>query len=262
MCFNARYRYEIAMRRAAHFGNVEDYEYWRKKLEQYITIIGWEDLFQASAYLHPKVIVYENTNIYEPLFSQWGFIPDWAKEPEKIWNKTLNARGETIFEKSSYRKSAETKRCLIPVEGFYEHHEFRGNKYPFYISNKDKEPMYLAGLWNDWVNKQTGENLNTYTIVTTKANPLMTKIHNKPKFSNDHRMPVILPEDIREEWLKPLSRQEIHELATYVYPDSKLDAWTVRKLSGKDSPGNVPEANEKFEYPDLIFDKNSEPTLF
>lgn len=238
-------------------GDKEAAQHWRELLEQY------DEWFQVSAFTHPKVIIYENDMPFEPRTSVWGLIPDWAKEPEKIWNSTVNARGETIFEKASFRKSAEIKRCLIPANGFYDHHDFKGKKYPFYITGKDIDgPIYLAGLWNDWTNKNTGKVLNTYTIVTTRANPLMAKIHNKPKFSNDPRMPVILPEDLREEWLKPLSRREIQELATYVFPGSKLNAWTVPKLSGNNSPGNVPEANKKFEYPELDFDVGSRRTLF
>lgn len=248
MCFNARYRILIALRRAALHGP-KDVDYWKSVLRQY------DEWFQVTGFAHPKVIVYENDKPFEPVLSTWGLVPDWAKEPGKIWNNTLNARGETILEKSSFRKAAETKRCLIPVEGFYDFHEFKGKKYPFYITGKNtEEPIYLAGLWNDWTDIATGEILNTYTIVTTRANPLLGKIHNKPKNSNDPRMPVILPEDLREEWLKPLSKQEIKEIATYVYPDSQLDAWTVQKLSGKNSTGNVPEANEKVEYQELEFD--------
>lgn len=263
MCFNARYGIKISLKRALHEGRPEDAEFWKEQLRKYDEIYRFENLYQVSAFSHPKVIVYQNDKPFEPVLATWGLVPDWAKEPEKIWNNTLNARGETILEKSSFRKSAETKRCLVPVEGFYDHHEYKGKKYPFYITAKDKdEPLYLAGLWNDWTDKKSGEILNTYTIVTTRANALVAKIHNKPKSSNDPRMPVILPEDLREEWLKPLSPEEIRELATYVFPDSKLDTWTVPKLSGKNSPGNVPEASQKCEYAELDFDEDDQLKLF
>lgn len=262
MCFNARYLISVALKRAAHYGKVEDIEYWRDKLKRYDEFYKLDDLFQISGFAHPKVIVYTNRNPFEPVLSTWGLVPEWAKEPEKIWNSTLNARGETIFEKASFKKYAEKQHCLIPVEGFYDHHDFKGKKYPFYITSIDKEPMYLAGIWNEWVNKSTGEILNTFTILTTRANLLMAKIHNKPNVSNNPRMPVILPEGMREEWLKPLSKNKIQELATFVYPDSKLDAWTVPKLSGKNSPGNVSEANKKVEYEDLVFNGGSQLSLF
>ncbi len=262
MCFNARYGISSALKRAMHDGRKEDAEYWQELLKKYDATFSFADIYQVSAFSHPKVIVYENNAPFEPVISQWGLIPHWAKEPEKIWNSTLNARGETIFEKASFKDSAYHKRCLVPVEGFYEHHDYRGKKYPFYITRKDGEPLYLAGLWNDWVNKETGEILNTYSIVTTHANSLMAKIHNKPKFSGDHRMPVILPENVADEWLKPLTEKELKELATYVFPDSQLDAWTVGKLSGKDSPGNVPDANKKHKYEELVFDAGDQPKLF
>ncbi len=263
MCFNARHAIGVALKRAIQNGQAEDAKFWLEQLKKFDEVYKPQDLYQVSAFAHPRVIVYENDNPFEPVVSVWGLVPDWAKDPEKIWNSTLNARGETIFEKSAFRKSAESKRCLIPVEGFYDHHDFKGKKYPFYITGKEKdEPLYFAGLWNDWTNKETGEIINTYTVLTTRANPLIAKIHNKPKLSDDPRMPVILPEDLQEEWLKPLSRREVQELATYVFPDSKLDAWTVPKLSGKNSPGNVPEANQKCEYEELQFASGDQLSLF
>ncbi len=148
------------------------------------------------------------------------------------------------------------------MEDFYEHHNYKGEKYPFYITRKDGQPLYLVGLWNNWVDKMTGEVINTCSIVTTHANPLMAKIHNKPKFSGDQRMPVIFPDTMADEWLKPLTTRELNELATYVFPDSLLDAWTVRRLTGKESIGNVTEANKKYEYQELVFDDRKELKLF
>ncbi len=261
MCFNARYGINAALKRAMHDGRNEDADYWKALLEKYDATFAFENYYQVSGFAHPKIIVYENTKPFFPNPSIWGLVPDWAKNQESIWNSTLNARGETIFDKASFRKSAETKRCLIPVEGFYDFHHFRGKNYPFYITHKQGEVLYFAGLWNDWANKETGEIVNTFTIVTTGANTMMAKIHNKPKFSNDPRMPVMLTEDIRELWLKPLSKKEIQELAVFKIPDSILESWTVKKLSGKDSPGNVPEASSKYEYKELMFDDN-EPGLF
>jgi putative SOS response-associated peptidase YedK len=118
-------------------------------------------------------------------------------------------------------------------------------KYPYYITRKDGEPLYFAGLWNDYQHRETGELISTFSIVTTRANPLMSKIHNKPKFSNEPRMPVIFPENITDEWLKTLSRKEIQELALYQFPDSELDAWTVAPLKNK------PEAIQSVHYPKL-----------
>jgi putative SOS response-associated peptidase YedK len=246
MCFNARFRIKIALRRAEH-NNPEEAEYWRNVLRQY------DDWFQISGFSHPDVIIYANEKPFTPKVSKWGLIPKWAKDPGSIWNSTLNARGETIFEKPAFRESAVHRRCLIPAEGYYDYHHFKDKAYPFYIKLKKQKPMHLAGLWNDWTNPVTGEIINTFTIVTTRANRLMSKIHNKPKLTDDPRMLAILPEVLAEEWLKPLSRKEVEELVQ-PYPDSEMEAYTVRSIAGKNSPGNVPEANEKYHYNDLVFD--------
>lgn len=255
MCFNARFRLQVALKRAIHYNNKEDIEYWRKNLSQY------DKLFQVSAFAHPEIIIYTNDKPFQPQLSMWGLIPPWAKDAESIWDKTLNARGETIFEKPSFKKSALEKRCLIPAEGFYEHHDFRGRKYPFYICHIENKPLIFAGLWNEWVNPGTGKSINTCSIITTKANSLMAKIQNKPKHSGDHRMPVILPGQLENEWLKPLSKNELQDLLK-PFPDSELIAHTVRKLSGKDSPGNVPESNKEYKYEELDFEGNNQLSLF
>ena len=255
MCFNARFRLQVALKRAKRNNNGEEIRHWENSLKQY------DEWFQVSGFAHPKIIIYTYIEPYKPQLSKWGLIPHWAKNGESIWNKTLNARGETIFEKPAFIKSAEEKRCLIPAEGFYEHHHFRGKKYPFYISGKDNKPLTFAGLWNEWANLKTGEILNTCSIVTTKADSLMTKIHNNPKLSGDSRMPVILPEDLENEWLKPLGKNELQELL-HPFPDSELVAHTVRKLSGKDSPGNVLGANEEYKYEELEFDGGNQLSLF
>ena len=251
MCFNARFRLQVALKRAKRNNNSDEILHWEKELKQY------DKLFQVSGFAHPKIIIYTNDKPYKPQSSVWGLIPNWAKDAESIWNKTLNARAETIFEKPAFVKSAEEKRCLIPAEGFYEHHHFRGKTYPFYISHKKDNPLVFAGLWNEWTNPKTNEIVNTFSIVTTKANLLMTKIHNNPKLSGDSRMPVILSEDLENEWLKPLSKNDLQELLQ-PFPDSELTAHTVRKLSRKESPGNVLGANKKYEYKELEFEGGSQ----
>ncbi len=175
MCFNARYGISSALKRAEHEGRKEDIEFWREILKKYDATFPMTDLYQVSAFAHPKLIIYDNHNPKEPVIATWGLIPHWAKVPEKVWNTTVNARGETIFEKASFKNAALGKRCLVPAEGFYEHQDFRGKKYPYYITRKDREPLYFAGLWNDWANPETGEIINTCAIVTTRANTLMSQ---------------------------------------------------------------------------------------
>ena len=173
----------------------------------------------------------------------------------KFYNKTLNARSETIFEKPSFRNSAKDNRCVIMVDGFYEHHHHNGKTYPFYIKKKNGKPFLLAGLWSNWRSKDGTTNLDTFTIVTTQGNPLLARIHNNPKLSGP-RMPVILPEELASEWLgmEVLSEQDkIHliEDCCRPYDSSLMEAHTVGPLRGKNRTGNVPETAEEHVYDGL-----------
>jgi putative SOS response-associated peptidase YedK len=174
-------------------------------------------------------------------------------QQQKIWNNTLNARGETIFEKPAFRTAAKYHRCLIYVDGFYEHHHFRGKTYPYFIEKKDGQPLILAGLWNQWTDPETDEHMNTFSIVTTEGNPMMAKIHNNPKLAGP-RMPLILPEGMEEKWLVQVE-DELDEKALLdllqPYPEQELKAHTVRRLRGKDAMGNVPQITEEVQYPEL-----------
>jgi len=215
-------------------------------------------LHHASGFSHPEVLIYTDRSPNFPEVATWGLVPHWVRDSEqqkKLWNRTLNARGETIFEKPSFRTAAENNRCIIYVDGFYEHHHFDGKTYPFYIQNKNKEPLALAGLWNAWRDPETGGIINTFTIVTTKGNELLAKIHNNPKIK-EPRMPLILPTELEDRWLNPiddeLDKKAIEELIQS-YPANELEGHTVRRLRGKEYLGNVEEISEFFEYPDLEF---------
>src|SRR5690606_22562711 len=183
-------------------------------------------------------------------------IPHWVRDEaqmKKTWNSTLNARGETIFEKNSFRSAAKKSRCLIYVDGFYEHHHFNKETYPFFIHRKDKEPMILAGLYNEWNNPDTGGKLTSFSIVTTTGNSMMGQIHNNPKLDGP-RMPVILPDELADKWLieykDELDKRSIEELVRE-YPATELSAYTVDKLRGKNSKGNSEEASKPFYYAEL-----------
>ena len=98
-------------------------------------------------------------------------VPHWVedkKQLKELWNKTLNAGGETIFEKPSFRESAKHNRCIIYVNGFYEHQHLHRKTFPFYIHQKNDKPLPLSGLWSEWTDRESGETLNTFSIVTTK----------------------------------------------------------------------------------------------
>ncbi len=220
---------------------------------------GIGDLYHASAFTHPQILVFTNREPDKAIPSTWGLIPNWVKDNNQrlqLWNKTLNARGETIFEKPSFRFAAKNKRCLIYLDGFYEHHHYKGKTYPFFIYRKDKEPMPVAGLWSEWTDKETGDLLNTFSIVTTNGNALMARIHNSPKLL-EPRMPVIIPDELVDAWLSPVrNEKDLAGIKHLIRPyrDNALTAHTVQKLRGKNSPGNVPGVCDELIYDELAFD--------
>ncbi|WP_319591503.1 SOS response-associated peptidase [uncultured Draconibacterium sp.] len=249
MCYDIKTKVEAALKRARHYGNEEAIqmliEHFRPFLE--------EEFFHVSGFEHPKMLIYTSENFELPAIASWGLIPYWVKNEQQqldIWNKTINARGESIFEKPSFRTSAKSKRCLVYIDGFFEHHHFGGKKYPFYIQRVDGEPIVLGGLWDEWTNKETGEVVNSFTIVTTKANALMKKIHNNPKLK-EARMPLVLDDEEADQWLNGTTV----EAKAMIQPAAEglLKAHTVRRLRGKEAVGNSPEAIEEFIYPELRF---------
>lgn len=222
-----------------------------------------KDYYQLSGFSHEKVFIYTNKEPELPTHSIWGLIPSWVKSEEqkvKMWNSTLNARGESIFEKPSFRDSAKHMRCILQVDGFYEQHHFKSKSYPYLIQRADNEPITFGGLFSEWVDKSTGEIVNSFSIVTTKGNDLLSKIHNNPKMT-EPRMPLILNEKEQELWLQNESSDTFYnEIKSLIKPNVEFDlkAHTVHRLNGKESLGNTPEAMEEYVYPEL----NEEPTLF
>jgi putative SOS response-associated peptidase YedK len=131
-------------------------------------------------------------------FMVWGLIPSWAKEPS-IGSRLINARGETIAEKPSFKNSFKYKRCLILADGFFEWKSQGGGaaKIPYFVHLKSRRPFALAGLWAEWHGADAAPT-RTCTIVTTAPNELMASIHT--------RMPVILQANERSEWIDPSPR--------------------------------------------------------
>jgi putative SOS response-associated peptidase YedK len=122
---------------------------------------------------------------------RWGLIPAWAGDPA-IGNRMFNARAETLAEKPSFKEAFKKRRCLIPVDGFYEWQKTEKGKQPLCFSLKSGRPFGLAGLYETWVSPDE-ECLHTCTIITTDANDLIRPIHD--------RMPVILPQEKEAAWL-------------------------------------------------------------
>ncbi|MBT8322749.1 MAG: SOS response-associated peptidase [Eudoraea sp.] len=254
MCYDIKASLEAQLKRAIRFGDEEAVRQIEEQLVPYTDL----PLYHASGFQHPRLLIYTDRSPEVPEVSVWGLVPHWVKDEaqlKKLWNNTLNARGETIFEKPSFRWAAMHNRCIIYVDGFYEHHHFKGKTYPFYLHRKDRQPLAFAGLWSEWTDPESGEVKNTFSIVTTTGNELLAKVHNNPKIKGP-RMPLILPEELTDKWLEPvddeLDMQAIQELIQS-YPADVLEAYTVHRLRGKEYPGNIPEINDPVTYSELEF---------
>lgn len=156
-------------------------------------------------------------------FFIWGLIPSWAKDPN-IANRLINARGETLAEKPSFRGSYKYKRCLIMADGFYEWKKQprTDTKTPYFIHMKSRQPFAFAGLWDEW-NSPDGSLVRSCTIVTIKPNELIAPIHN--------RMPVMLNSADYPQWLDTTPRTP-DSLQTLLrpYPADEMTSHPVSTL--------------------------------
>jgi putative SOS response-associated peptidase YedK len=206
--------------------------------------------YHASGFDLPKLPVITNEHPTQIQLFSWGLIPVWVKDrknAEEIRLKTMNARAESIFEKPSFRHAAEQKHCLVLADGFFEWQEFEGRNYPYYIRLKTHEPFAMAGLWETWEDTATAEELHTYTIITTNANPLMERIHNKKK-----RMPVILPRDRELDWIDRLLPKQTAEALLVPFDEDLMEAFTISRLiTSKQHNPNVPAVLRPYDYPEL-----------
>jgi putative SOS response-associated peptidase YedK len=143
---------------------------------------------------------------------RWGLIPHWA-ENARIASRTFNARAETVATAPVFRESFRRKRCLVPVDGFYEWKREGSVRQPYRVFRADGRPLALAGLWAGWRDPATDEVRRTFTIVTTAPNATLAELHD--------RMPVIVPDDAWDRWLDPRPA-EPGELRALLEPDETV----------------------------------------
>lgn len=143
---------------------------------------------------------------------RWGFVPAWSRQPGKgaLLN---NARAETAREKPAFREAWRRRRCLVPMNGFYEWQRSGTQKTPHYFSMADDEPFAVAGLWEHWPGAAATPAMTTFSILTTAASALMAPVHD--------RMPVIIAPEACDEWLDP--RSSADRLEALMAPYAGLD---------------------------------------
>ena len=150
---------------------------------------------------------------------RWGLVPAWSRDPAG-GPKPINARAETLAEKPSFRQLLARRRCLVLADSFYEWQATERGKVPHRILLQSEEPFAFAGLWDEWVDKTSGEVHPTFTIITTEPNELMAKLHN--------RMPVILPgPEAERAWLADDLAPAAHQGLLLPYPTDLMQEYAV-----------------------------------
>ncbi len=210
----------------------------------------FEPVFHSSGFNFPQMPVITSEKPRTVQLYHWGLIPHWVKslaDADKIRTQTLNARAESIFEKPAFR-SYTKNRCIVLADGFFEWMEFKKKKYPHYVHLDNFSLFGFAGLYAHWTDKETGEILHTFTIITTNANPLMARIHNTKQ-----RMPVILPKEQWQHWLEPSLTKEPIEGMLFPCDDKGMKAYSISKLiTTRGADTNVPQIKEPFTYSELV----------
>ncbi len=247
MCYNVEYLESRGKKYAERFNDILPRTWDRQSLSDELPTY-----YFVSGFSHPLLPIVKHDGIF--LF-EWGLIPSWVKDPsiaKDIRTKTLNAVGETVFEKPSFRKSISSQRCLFGVNGFFEWQHFNKAKYPHLIQTKRNKIFSLGCIYETWLDQSTGEIKNTFSILTTPANPLMEKIHNLKK-----RMPLILNQQDEQRWIEPSLNTEQIKALIKPYDQADMTSYTVSKIANTTKMDrNIPEIIEPFNFVELI-DKNN-----
>ena len=177
--------------------------------------------YNAAPTQYATILAVESPTRLSATQAHFGLIPSWAKDRSRS-GSMINARSETINEKPAYRNLFKSKRCVLPVNGFYEWQQVQGSKskQPWFIHRADEQPMFLAGIWDTWLDPEHGQSeVDSFSLITTHANDFMMDIH--------HRMPIVLEPEALAAWFDRDAQPS--ELATQLNPASEgiLSAYRV-----------------------------------
>jgi putative SOS response-associated peptidase YedK len=182
----------------------------------------------APGQMVPVIIAHSPRHI---VLMRWGLIPHWSKDAKTAY-KMINARVETLTQRPAFRGLLSHHRVLVPACGYYEWQGQGREKTPYYIHPQDQPYLAFAGLYDTWTTPD-GEEIYTFTIITTEADPFMAKLHN--------RMPVILARELEEAWLDPELTKAPDVLDILSRSNGlELDAYPVSRMVNK--PSNDSEA--------------------
>ncbi|KXK36374.1 MAG: SOS response-associated peptidase [Saprospiraceae bacterium] len=212
-------------------------DFYSEDLERYNPIPNYN---VAPTHIMPAIIS-GSRHFY---MLRWGLVPFWAKDLT-IGNKLINARVESIMDKPSFRHLVQSKRCIIPMDGYYEWKKSGKQKVPYRITTKDQAIFGVAGLWDQWHNSDRGAVINSYTVITIPANEALCPIHE--------RMPAILSRVNEQHWLdisiKPKDAMQLlspypSDLMHYYQVSDKVnnvrinEPSLIEKVKGETQPGD------------------------
>jgi putative SOS response-associated peptidase YedK len=173
----------------------------------------------------------------------WGLIPSWFKNENtnEIAKNTLNAKCETLKEKSAFKSVLNSKRCIIPSTGFFEWHTKGKIKIPYLIQLKNEQPFAMAGIFDEWINPISRNPVFSFSIITCQANTIMSEIHNTKK-----RMPVILSDSNINKWLNNETFDDVNEVLS-PYKSEEMKAHEINKKIILSADPNNPEILKPFQ---------------
>lgn len=232
---------------AKRYGNSE---MWEEAMKRY------PPMHHLNGFDEPDLPVITNESPDQIGIHNWAFVPFvYAPQINGRPMNTLNARNDKIFaSRSIYKQSAESKRCLVMLDGFFDHHHKDGVAYPYFIQLKSKESFMVGGLWQTFTNPNDAISINTVTLITGPANKEMAWIHNEPAYSPDSRMIFIVPKEHDEIWL----HGNADEASQLIRPltDGELEYYPCQPIRSNKKlhrvyMGNVPGIQDKKYYPKL-----------
>ncbi len=190
-----------------------------KHISERFNVEVFDELYRPSYNCAPsqKLPIITNVEPKKLNFFSWGLIPYWSKDA-MVGFRNINTRSETINEKPSFKQAFQRRRCLIPSNGFYEWKKDQ-NKTPFRIFLRNEELFSMAGIWEIWKDAEDRP-VNTFSIITTKANSNIKDIHN--------RMPVILTPKDEQTWLACDDESELLSLLK-PYNRTEIDFYSISK---------------------------------
>ncbi len=252
MCYNvaalAYRKLRYALRIGASDEDIAELEREYQRLKE-----KYAPVYFANSFGFPEVPIHRNTEPMKPVMAGFSLIPRFSKtrseaDTHRRKYRTANVTIEKIKGSRMYKDVLAERYCIVVIDGFFEYHHHAGKAHPYFVYHYDA-PLLLPGLWDEWVDPETGEVLTTCNIITQPGRGFMEVLHNNPK-RPDARMPIILRSDLGLEVLNDFNMVLEHPQDIAI-PTEELAFHAVGKLTGKDSIGNSPEAHEPTEYDTL-----------